>query len=377
MHPAPAPPARSRRRPGRSRPASRWRLPPVLTALVAGALLIAGCGGATSATEDTPTADGGGAPSGTLRLGYFPNVTHAPALVGLAEGIYEDALGEGVTLETRTFNAGGEAVEALLSGAIDATYIGPNPAINGYARSNGEALRIIAGTTSGGAYLVTRPDITEPSQLAGTTLSTPALGNTQDVALRAWLAEQGFETTVEGGGEVAIQPQENAQILETFIAGNIDGAWVPEPWATRLIEEGGGHVLVDERDVWPQTEGEYVTTHLIVATSFLEEQPEIVAALLQGHLDAIDRTNEDPAAVAEVVAEGISSVTGVSPDTGVVTTALGNLTFTTDPIADSLRGSADDAIAVDLLEPVDLDGIYDLTLLNGLLTERGESEVAG
>ncbi|MFA9432134.1 ABC transporter substrate-binding protein [Egicoccus sp. AB-alg2] len=354
---------------------------PLPAALLTTGLLLGGCGAtSTAASDDAPTSasDTGASaePSGTLRLGYFPNVTHAPAIVGLGEGLFEQALGDGVTLETRTFNAGGEAIEALLSGAIDATYIGPNPAINGFARSNGEALRIVAGTTSGGAYLVTRPELTDPAQLAGTTLSTPALGNTQDVALRAWLAEEGFETTPEGGGEVAIQPQENAQILETFLDGQIDGAWVPEPWATRMIEEGGGRVLVDERDLWPDTDGEYVTTHLVVATSFLEEQPEIVAALLQGHLDAIERTTADPTATAGVVADGIAAVTGVSPDTGVVEQALGNLTFTPDPIADSLRGSADAAIAVGLLEPVDLDGIYDLTTLNRLLTQRGDEEVS-
>jgi NitT/TauT family transport system substrate-binding protein len=351
-------------------------------AVMVAAMVAAACASATAGRTDGDTEPAGLAPdnapsalTGTIRLGYFPNVTHAPAIVGLAKGYFTEALGEDVTLETRTFNAGGEVIEALLSGAIDVSFIGPNPAINGFARSNGEALRIIAGTTSGGAYLVTRPDITEPGQLVGTTISTPALGNTQDVAARAWLAEQGYETTVEGAGDVVIQPQDNAQILETFLDGQIDGAWVPEPWATRLIEEGGAHVLVDERDLWPDTDGEYVTTHLIAATSFLEQEPELVEALLRGYLDAIDRTSSDPSAIAPVVADGIAEVTGVSPDAGFVEIALGNLSFSPDPIADSLRGSAEDAEAVGLLDPVDLDGIYDLTILNRLLAERGQPEV--
>ena len=216
----------------------------------------------------------------TLRLGYFPNVTHAPAIVGVDTGSFAETLGPDVTLEVTNFNAGGEAIEALLSGAIDATFIGPNPAINGFAQSNGEALRIVAGTTSGGASLVVAEGIDSPDDLADTTLASPALGNTQDVALRAWLAENGFATDTAGGGDVNVVNVENAEALTLFRDGGIDGAWVPEPWATRLILEGGGHVLVDERDLWP--DGEFVTTHLIVATGFLEDQPEVVSGLLNG-----------------------------------------------------------------------------------------------
>ena len=210
----------------------------------------------------------------TLRLGYFPNVTHATALVGVEQGIFAEALGDDVTLETSTFNAGPEAIEALFAGAIDATYIGPNPAINGFAKSDGEALRIVSGATSGGAFLVVKPEITSPADLAGTAIATPPLGNTQDVALRAWLQEQGLSTDESGGGDVSIVPQENSATLDAFKAGHIDGAWVPEPWATRLIQEGGGTVLVDERDLWP--DGQYVTTHLIVATQFLDDHPDVV-----------------------------------------------------------------------------------------------------
>jgi len=312
-----------------------------------------------------------------VRLGYFPNVTHAPALVGVAQGTFAEALGDGVDLETFTFNAGTEAVEALLSESLDITFIGPNPAINAFAKSNGEAIRIISGSTSGGAYLVVRPGITSVEQLADKTLATPSLGNTQDVALRAWLKENGFETTPEGGGEVKILPQSNSTTLESFISGDIDGAWVPEPWATRLIEEGGGVVLVDERDLWPATAGEYVTTHLIVRTDFLNDHPDLVKAVLVGAADAIDLIAADSAAAqADVVAQ-IGEITGTEPNPDTIAASFANLTFTLDPIAASLQKSADDAVAVGLLEPVELDGIYDLTLLNEVLAARGAPEVSG
>ena len=364
------------------RGARRSRRTAVAAAVALSAFVLAACGGGTAPTAqpvaEEPSAEepGGTGTAEVLRLGHFPNVTHGPALVGISEGLFAEALGADTALEVSTFNAGGEAIEALLSGAIDATFIGPNPAINGFARSEGAALRIVAGSTSGGAYLVTRPDLTDPAQLAGTTLSSPALGNTQDVALRAWLASVGYETTPEGGGDVAILPQENAQILETFIAGEIDGAWVPEPWATRMLTQGGGRVLVDERDLWEETGGEYVTTHLIVSTAFLEAHPETVRALIAGHLAAIDRINADPDAAATVIGAGIAAITGTSPDPTVIRTALGNLTFTADPIARSLQRSAEDAIGIGLLDPVDLAGIYDLTLLNAVLVERGEAEVS-
>ena len=192
------------------------------------------------------------------------------------------------------------------------------------------------------------------------------------MALRAWLAEGGYETTPEGGGDVSILPQSNSTTLEAFIAGEIDGAWVPEPWATRLILEGGGTVLVDERDLWPDTDGEYVTTHVIVRTPFLEEHPDLVKAVLVGLADAIASIEADPAAAQATVIDQIELITAQRPSEEVIATSFGNLTFTLDPIAASLQGSADDAEAVGLLDPVDLTGIYDLTLLNEVLEARGE-----
>ena len=348
--------------------------------MLAASVLVAACGDDESASSDTTTAastaSGEATLEGTVRLGYFPNVTHAPALVGVAEGSFASALGDGVNLKSFTFNAGTEAVEALLAESLDITFIGPNPAINAFAKSGGEAVRIIAGSTSGGAYLVVKPEITSVEQLNDKKLATPSLGNTQDVALRAWLKDNGLETTPEGGGDVAILPQSNSTTLESFISGAIDGAWVPEPWATRLIEEGGGTVLVDERDLWPETGGEYVTTHVIVRTDFLNDHPDLVKAVMVGLVDAIAAIAADPAkAQADVVAQ-ITEITGSAPNAATIATSFSNLTFTLDPIAASLQKSAEDANSVGLLEAVDLGGIYDLTLLNEILTTRGEKTVS-
>ena len=314
----------------------------------------------------------------TLRLGYFPNITHAPALVGVQEGLFEADLPERASLETVTFNAGPEAVEALFAGDLDITYIGPNPAINAYAQSDGEAVRIIAGATSGGAFLVVRDGIDTVEQLEGTTLATPQLGNTQDVALRSFLAEEGYETDTSGGGEVSITPLANADALTAFQAGQIDGAWVPEPFATRFQLEGGGHVLVDEADLWQDlTGGDYVTTHVIVRTEFLEEHPDVVAGFLRGHIAAIQEIEDDPAAAAAAANAQIEALTSRPLSDEVLAGAFANLRFTFDPIAASLVESAADAEAVGLLDPVDLEGIYELAPLNELLEEAGIEPVAG
>ena len=337
------------------------RRSPVVAALAVAAL--AACGG-------------GGSESGpvTVRLGYFANVTHAPAIVGLRNGIFAQELGSNVALTTNVFNAGPEAVEALFSEAIDITYIGPSPAINAYARSNGEAVRVIAGAASGGASLVVQPGITSAAQLRGKRLGTPQLGNTQDVALRAWLRQQGLSTNLEGGGDVSVVPQSNAQSLETFRAGQIQGAWVPEPWAARMVIEGGATVLVDERTLWPG--GRFITTLVLVRTAFLRDHPDVVARFLRGHLRAIDWTNAEPAAARDTVNAGIAAVVGRSLPPAVLERAWGTLAFTADPIASSLHLSAQHAVEVGLLQPVQLTGIFDLAPLNAMLTAANRPAIA-
>jgi aliphatic sulfonates family ABC transporter substrate-binding protein len=340
-----------------------------LALLLALALTLAACGG----DDGGGSGSGGGGGATTLRLGYFPNLTHATALAGIEQGIFARALGDGVKLQPQAFNAGPAATEALFSGAIDATYIGPNPAINAFVKSKGEAIRIISGATSGGAFLVVKPGITDVQGLRGKKIATPQLGNTQDVALRSWLAKAGLKTTTEGGGDVSIVPQENSQTLETFQAGDIDGAWVPEPWATRLEQEGGGKVLVDEATLWPG--GRYVTTHLIVRTEFLKQNPGVVEGLLRGQVEANKLVNDNPAEAQKLVNAGIEKVTGKGLKPEVIAAAWKRLEFTDDPIADSLRTSAANAKALGFLQTDELDGIYDLDPLNKVLAEAGEGQV--
>ena len=336
---------------------------------------LAACG-STAGAVSTSTGGAGSSSKGkvTLRLGYFPNVTHATALVGVEKGIFTDKLGPNVKLELQTFNAGGKAIEALFADAIDATYVGPNPAINGYVKSHGEALRIVSGATSGGAFLVVKPTINSAADLKGKKLASPQLGNTQDVALRAWLKKQGLATDTSGGGDVSILPQENAATLDAFKAGAIDGAWVPEPWATRLIQDGGGKVLVAESDLWP--EGKYVTTHLVVATKFLNAHPDVVKRLLEGQVAANDFVNANPAAAQKLANDQIEKLTQKRLSDALIAASWKNLTFTDDPIASSLQTSANAATDVGLLDKVDLKGIYDLTLLNEVLKAAGEAPVS-
>ena len=312
----------------------------------------------------------------TIHFGVFPNVTHAPGLVLTADGGPLKALLPNATIDVQSFSSGTKAIESVASEATDITYIGPNPAINAFAKSKGEAVRVISGSTSGGAFFVVKPDINSAADLKGKTVASPSLGNTQDVALRAWLKDQGLSTDTAGGGDVSVVPQDNSQTLETFIAGTIQGAWVPEPWATRLITEGGGKVLVDERDLWP--DGKYVTTHLLVTTKFLEANPEVIKRILLANIQAVDFVNDHPDEAQQIVNAEIEKWTTKKLSEDLLKTTWANLTFTVDPIASSLQKSADDAIALGLLEdPGDLSGLYDLGPLNELLDQLDEPEVKG
>lgn len=343
----------------------------VVAALAALALtaVTAACGGGESA--------GGGGATGAakeVRLGYFPNITHSTALVGVEKGLFSKHLGSGVSLKTSTFNAGPAAIEAVFSGAIDATYIGPNPAINAWAKSKGQAIKIIAGSASGGVSLIVKPEITSVEGLKGKKIATPQLGNTQDVALRYWLQEKGLKTDVKGGGDVHIVPQENSQTLQTFATGDIDGAWVPEPFASRLILESKGKTLVDERDLWPNRQ--FVITHLIVRQEWAKANPDLVKKLLEAHVESTKYITDDPAAAAKTVNTAIEKLTQKPLKPEVLDSAFKNITFTNDPIASSLVGSADHAIKVGLLDPVDLNGIYDLKTLNEVLAAQGQQSIS-
>lgn len=310
-----------------------------------------------------------------ITLGYFANVTHAPALIGLELEIFKQSLPDDVEIETRVFNAGPSTIEALFAGDIDAAYIGPNPAINGWAQSGGEALHIISGSASGGAGLVTNGDYDEPSDLEGTSLATPQLANTQDVALRYWLAEQGYESDQQGDGDVGVVPTPNAELAAAFGTGSVDGAWAVEPFLSELVIEHDAELFLDERDLWDG--GEFVTTHIIASDDFLEDRPDQAEALLGAHLEVLDFIEERPEEAREATNDHLFELSGNQLSEDVLEAAFENLTFTSDPIAPSLQGSADHAEAVDLLEPVDLEGIYELDILNDLLSEAGQDPISG
>ena len=331
------------------------------------ALAFVACGGGDNSGA---SADG----AVTLRLGYFPNIIHAQPIVGLQRGTYAEVLGSDVTLETKTFNAGPEAIEALFAGAIDATYIGPNPAINGYAQSKGEALRIVAGATSGGALLIVRPNanIKEPGDLANKKIASPQLGNTQDVALRKYLLDNGLGAK-ESGGNVQVIPTKNPDTLNLFKQGTIDGAWVPEPWATRLIQEAGGEVFLDERDLWPN--GAFVTTHLIVSTDFLKKHPATVKKLIEAHVETTEWINDNPEEAKQLVNKGIEEASGAALAPAVIDAAWKNIESTYDPLSSSLFTSAAAAKELGFIDDVPGADIYALDLLNQVLGEKGLPKV--
>ncbi|WP_315096718.1 ABC transporter substrate-binding protein [uncultured Cellulomonas sp.] len=349
------------------------------SALLAAGLVAALAACSSSAAQDSPAEDSSaastaGAEAPELRLGYFANLTHAVALVGVDDGTFQDTLGD-TTLTTQIFNAGPAAVEALFGGAIDATFIGPNPAINAFAQSEGDAIRIVSGATSGGAQLVVRDGIESPEDLVGATLATPQLGNTQDVALRAWLAEEGLETSLTGGAsDVTIAPQENSQTLDLFKAGELDGAWLPEPWASRLVVDAGAHVLLDEKELWP--DGDFVTTHLIVATEFLSEYPGTVKKLLEAGYTTSEWIAANPDEAKTLSNTVIEKLSGKPLSPEVLDRAWANLRITLDPVASSLQTSADHAVAASTSKETDLHGIYDLTLLNEVLAEHDQEPVS-
>ena len=312
----------------------------------------------------------------TIRVGAFPNITHSQAMVGKANGFFEKALGPGVKIEWRTFNAGPAAIEALFAGAVDLTYVGPNPAIQGYVRSNGEALRIVAGATSGGAALVIRKDsgIQKPEDFHGRKVASPQQGNTQDVALRAWLIAHGMKT-VDKGGDVQVLPMANPDQLTLFQKRELDAAWAPEPWATRLIEEGNGRLFLDERELWPH--GQFITCHLIVSTTFLKDHPELVKNWIRAHVELTDWIIAHQADAKTALNHQIQSETGKALPPAELDEAFGRLQVTYDPLRVSLLTAAKSAFEAGFLgrQMPDLSQLYDLRLLNQVLAEKGRKTI--
>jgi NitT/TauT family transport system substrate-binding protein len=349
-------------------PARRRRTLLVLLAAVATGGLAA-CGNAQA------TGGAGGGPV-TVRLGYFPNLTHAVALVGVEKGYFAQALGSSVTLKTQTFNAGPAAVEAIFGGALDIAYVGPNPAINAYSKSKGSLVRIVAGAASGGAALVVRKGagIAGAGDLRGKKLASPQLGNTQDVALRSYLSANGIHVDAQGAGDATITSTDNATILQLFKAGSIDAAWMPEPWVTRLVSEARGSVLVDERTLWPN--GQFPTTELLVTTQFLTAHPATVQRFVEGHITSLQWLQANPAAAQTAVNDALLKLTQKKLDTTELATAWQNLQFTVDPLPAALAKQASAAHDSGLVASTDLHGIMDLGILNTVLRSKGLATIS-
>ena len=305
-----------------------------------------------------------------LRIGYFPNINHAQAVIGLGNGDFQKALGD-IKVETQIFNAGPSAMEALFANQVDITYVGPNPAINAYIKSEGEALRIIAGAASGGAVFVIRNDagIDSVEDFAGKKFASPQLGNTQDVALRAYLLKNGYKTT-ENGGNVEVIPAKNPDILTLMLKKEVDGAWVPEPWGAKLVKETDSRIFLDERDLWQ--EGKFVTAHIAVNTDYLQNNPEIVKKLLAAHVDQTIWINQNKEQASKVFNIELEKLTGKTIPEDEFQEAFSRMEITYDPVKDSLFKSANDAFDIGFLgdSRPDLSEIYDLILLNKVLEEK-------
>ncbi len=343
----------------------------ILTTVLAA--LAAGCASTGLNGAKRPNAKKG---AKVVRLGFFPNITHSQALVGVAKGEFQKALGKDIAFEAKAFNAGPSAIEAIFAGQIDIAYVGPNPAINGYIKSKGKALKIIAGATSGGAVFVVRRDsgIRSAKDFEGKKFASPQLGNTQDVALRSYLKENGYELAEKGGG-VAVVPVANPDILVLFKKKEIDGAWVPEPWGARLVREGGGRIFMDERDLWPG--GKFVTANVVARTEFLEKNPDLVRKILKAHVKVTRWINANREDAKKIVNAEIKELTQKALPEEVLDDGWGRIEVTYDPVTGSLIESAKRAFDLGFLgkEKPDLSGVYDLSILNEVLKEKGLSKV--
>ncbi|MCG8926877.1 ABC transporter substrate-binding protein [Lentzea sp. CC55] len=339
-------------------------LKPALAVALIALTAISGC--SRAGTSETPAAESKGA-AAEVRLGYFPNVTHAAALIGVEKELFKSGLGS-TKLTTQTFNAGPDEVNALLGESLDIGYIGSGPAINAYSKSKGEAVRLIAGATSGGAQLVTKPEINSVEDLKGKTIATPQLGNTQDVALKKYLAEKGLT------GQVTVTNVENAASLDLFKKGDIAATWSPQPWSARIVAEAGGKVLLDEKTLWEG--GSFPTTVVIVRTKFLQEHPETVEAVLKAHVAAIDWAKANPGEAKKTVNAALEKLTSKKLGDKILDAAWDNIELTTDAQAKHFPQLAKDAVTAGVAkEAADVAGYADFTLLNKVLQAQGKPQV--
>ncbi|MFD7745149.1 aliphatic sulfonate ABC transporter substrate-binding protein [Streptomyces sp. NPDC059698] len=336
------------------------------------------CGYGSEAKDDDAKANvsagGKKLSSDTVKIGYFPNLTHATALVGIQEGTIQKELG-GTKVESTTFNAGPSEIEALNAGSIDIGFIGPSPSINGYSKSQGKGLRIISGSASGGVKLVVNPKkITTLDDLKGKKIATPQLGNTQDVAFLNWISEKGWKVDAQSGkGDVSVVRSDNKVTPDAYRSGDLDGAWVPEPTASKLVSQGA-KVLLDETDLWPDEK--FVITNIIVSQKFLAEHPDVVEAVLKGSVATNKWINANPEKAKASANEALEKLSGKPLAPEILDPAWESIEITDDPLAETLKAQAEHSVKSGLLKEPDLQGIYDLGPLNKILKAEGRPEVA-
>ncbi|HKS47779.1 MAG TPA: ABC transporter substrate-binding protein [Amycolatopsis sp.] len=327
---------------------------------------VAGCSRASSG-GDTASVAGTGTPATEVRLGYFPNVTHASALIGLEEGYFTKELGSTKLTPTK-FNAGPDEVAALLGGSLDIGFIGSGPAINAFAKSDGQQVRLISGATSGGAQLVVKPEINTPQDLQGKTVADPQAGNTQDVSLKKWISGQKLTG-------VNVQNSDNATTLDLFRKGQVVGGWLPEPWSSRLVVDAGAKVLVDEKNLWP--DGKFPTTVLVVRTQFLNEHPQTVQAILRAVQQANGLATTNATEAKAAVNRQLKALTGSSLSQPVIDRAFANIELTVDPLASRFPQLAQDQVTAGVAKSApSLNGFFDLAALNAVLSQAGKPAVS-
>ncbi|HEX6508646.1 MAG TPA: ABC transporter substrate-binding protein [Chloroflexota bacterium] len=344
-------------------------------ALIAGG--VTACGGAGTSSSTSQTAAKVADPA-TVNIGYLTNLTHAPALIGVAKGFFQSHLPSGTTLQATTFSAGPAESEALLGGALDAAFVGPSPAISAFTKTKGGVV-IIAGAAYGGAGLVVSQSIAAgnfPQDLKGQTLASPQLGNTQDVALRTWLAQQGLTTNVNGGGAVNIDATSgNSVDLQRFEAGQIVGGWEPEPYESQYVISGHGKLVVDEASLWPA--GRFPTTELVVTKTLLSQHPDIVTDLLKGLLESLSWIEGNPSSAPAAANASLAAISGSQPlSSAVLTLAWSHLSFTDDPLASALQTDANHAKQLGLIKSSNLKGIVDAQPVNAVLRSTGRATVS-
>ena len=300
-----------------------------------------------------------------IRVAFFPSIGHIIPIVGLEEKIFEKGIGEEKQIETKLFDSGPQVIESIFSGSIDIAYVGPGPIINGFLKSDGKDIKILSGAASGGASFIIQPNsgLESLENFDGKRIASPQISNSQDVSLRHYLESHGFKS-VEKGGTVFVLNISNPDIYTLFAKGDIDGAWVPEPWATILVQELDGIRLFNEEKLWPNEE--FASVLLIVRTEYLENNPETIQKWVESHEKTVTWINSNPDKSKSLFSSFLIDYMGKSLPTKIIDESFSNITITSDPIKNSVIIFAERADSLGYLgrDGYNLDGIFYNAVLN-------------